>query len=294
MNDRKPNLVIYHGHCADGMASCVAALHGLGTVDTECIAGLYDEPVPHIDTFRLRNIYIVDFSYSEKVIREIAAVATKVVVLDHHKTAQAALVGPVFPANVEVLFDMNRSGAGITWDYFHPGVERPRLIDYVEDRDLWKWKLELTKEINAYIGLQDTTVVSYLGLLDELDNDRAGMFDKAAEMGRVLIKQSEKTTGKICQLAFEKQLPSPKGTKRVMFINTCTMISEVGNALLERHPNIDFVAGWWDKSDRVRIWSLRAANKYDVSALAKIHGGGGHANAAGFNTSTNFMLSELP
>lgn len=31
-------------------------------------------------------------------------------------------------------------------------------------------------------------------------------------------------------------------------------------------------------------WSLRSNGEFDVSAIAKHHGGGGHKNAAGFET----------
>src|SRR6185503_5178352 len=36
------------------------------------------------------------------------------------------------------LFDMQRSGAGITWDWFSRGALRPSFINFCEDRDLWR------------------------------------------------------------------------------------------------------------------------------------------------------------
>ncbi len=42
------------------------------------------------------------------------------------------------------LFDMERSGAGMAWDFVHadlgPLRARPRLVDLVEDRDLWRFR----------------------------------------------------------------------------------------------------------------------------------------------------------
>ena len=47
------------------------------------------------------------------------------------------------------LFDMNHSGARLSWDFFHPGKLPPKFINYIEDRDLWKWELPSSKEFSA-------------------------------------------------------------------------------------------------------------------------------------------------
>ena len=46
----------------------------------------------------------------------------RVIVLDHHKTAAEQLQGGsvVLPDNVDVLLDMDRSGATIALDFFKP------------------------------------------------------------------------------------------------------------------------------------------------------------------------------
>jgi hypothetical protein len=45
------------------------------------------------------------------------------------------------------------------------------------------------------------------------------------------------------------------------------------------HP--PFAMGWWQRGDGRFQYSLRSIGDFDVSALAKKHGGGGHKNAAG-------------
>jgi hypothetical protein len=110
-----------------------------------------------------RDILIVDFSYPLPVLRAMAAEARSVLVLDHHASAQADLksLGTLTLSFEEwlkrpdlvdknlsrgsdywlaAIFDFLRSGAGLTWDYLHPGVARPRIIDLIEDRDLWKFR----------------------------------------------------------------------------------------------------------------------------------------------------------
>lgn len=288
MNLPRPNLVIYHGHCADGMGAAWAAHKRLGdTADYQM--GLYDAPFPDLNLFAKRHVYLVDFSYSADQIRAIAQVASMITVIDHHKSAMKDLTGQIFPRGVNIHFDMARSGAGMTWDHFH-AEPRPVLIDYIEDRDLWQWKLPYSREVSAYISLHSLSIESF----DKLDLEFTKDLKACQLMGTILLSQQDKTAGKICNFAFERTLPSPVGALKVMFVNTSTLISEVGNELLKRNPQAAFVALWYDSSPYVRTWSLRANDKFDCSVLAKALGGGGHPNAAGFTTSPKFMLDEIP
>lgn len=300
IDSNKNDIVIYHANCMDGMGAAYAASTVLGG-DADYLAAAYDDPLPDISLFALKNVYIVDFSYPADYIRKLGLVAASVTILDHHKSAEKELVGQIFPKGVTVLFDMERSGAGITWDWFHEvyangePVPRQQLINYIEDRDLWRFKLPHSREVNAYIALHDVQPGVYAHMAKELENHQR--FQEIVVSGALLLEQQEKIAGKICKLAFERSLWSPEGNKRVMFINTSTMISEVGNMLLEKNPHIDFVAGWFDKGDTGevrRVWSLRAKDRFDCSVLAKKFGGGGHPNAAGFTSSASLMLSELP
>ena len=146
-------LCIYHKDCTDGFGAAWAVRHALGRDNVEFHAASYDDPPPPVAD---RDVVVVDFSYKRPVFDEIARDARTVLVLDHHKTAADELRGlPVPPATysalrdpatvsnpfrVCALFDMERSGAGLAWDYFHPDAQsRPDLINHIEDRDLWRF-----------------------------------------------------------------------------------------------------------------------------------------------------------
>src|SRR5690606_18266248 len=105
---------------------------------------------------------LVDFSYERTVLERLADQARSIVILDHHKSAAEDLAAFAVPEPrpgalgwedvprllrelaarnrppVIAIFDMARSGAGITWDFFFAPRPRPWLIDYIEDRDLWR------------------------------------------------------------------------------------------------------------------------------------------------------------
>jgi oligoribonuclease NrnB/cAMP/cGMP phosphodiesterase (DHH superfamily) len=282
------NLVIYHGNCADGMGAAWAAFHHFGN-QAEYRVGVYGEEFPNLDQFRMRCVYLVDFTYSPNQLRQIASVASRVVILDHHRSAMLAFKGEVFSSNVWITFNMEKSGARLAWEHFHE-APAPKLIQYIEDRDLWHWKLDNSHAINAFIRSFDFSMNDYKILHLQLESPI--QFKEAITVGEYLLHQQRKSTNGIAKNAYLNLLGSASGTKRVMFINTCSLTSEVGNQLLTDDPSIDFVAGWFDLADR-RVWSLRSADKFDCSELAKLYGGGGHPNAAGFTTSTRFMLQEI-
>jgi len=258
----KPNLVIYHGNCYDGVtAAYVAWLYLKETADY--IPFNYSDPPPDV---KGKNIYIVDFSFKRDVILALAK-DNYVVVLDHHKTAEAELRGlEAENSGIDIEFDMNRSGAGIAWDYFF-SVPRLPLVNYIEDRDLWRFKLPNSREVNAWIQSWDI----------DLDTWKS------------LLRQQSKLVKQICDNARLKELPQlPSGLQQIgivgPYVETSILMSEVCEQLLLDSPMSDF--SWYSflRKDGKRQYGLRSRNteNFDVSAIAKQYGGGGHKNAAGF------------
>lgn len=115
----------------------------MASPEAECVPASYgDEPPDCSD----RDVIIVDFSYPRDVLEYMAEQAKSLRVLDHHKTAAADLDG--FPG---AIFDRDRSGAGLAWDEL-VGGKRPEIVDFVEDRDLWRYSLPNSRAINAWIS----------------------------------------------------------------------------------------------------------------------------------------------
>lgn len=79
------------------------------------------------------------------------------------------------------------------------------------------------------------------------------------------------------------------GGEEILMVNdTAGLSSDIGEAVRARWPRLAFVAcyqfaGSPSSPDRSVRYSLRSVrDDVDVSAIAKRHGGGGHAKAAGF------------
>ena len=148
---------LYHNNCPDGFGSALAAYLKFGD-RSEYIGVKHQQDPPEMEPGS--DIYILDFSYPRQVMEELLKQHNQVITLDHHKTAQEALLGLR-----GALFDMNRSGAMISWEYFHPDREIPDLFKYIQDRDLWHWKLNNTKEITAGLQLLPQDFDSWIDLL---------------------------------------------------------------------------------------------------------------------------------
>lgn len=271
-------ICIYHGNCADGFGAAWAVWKK--HPDWEFYPGVYQNPPPDVTD---RHVVLVDFSYKRAVLEEMAERAVSILILDHHKSAAEDLAEfPEPPADhdgergwlplsgIYATFDMARSGAGIAWDHFHPAA-RPPLINHIEDRDLWQFKLPGTREIQA-------AVFSYrydFGVWDGLILDRD--IDELFVEGLAIERKHFKDIDELLDVTMRYMVI---GGHKVPVANLpYTLTSDAGHKMAEGNP---FAACYWDTPEG-RVFSLRSTDDgLDVSEIAKQYGGGGHRNASGF------------
>ena len=293
-NDATPAeyAIYYHDHCADGFTAAWAAATILGPDHCDLHPARYDagdqpEPYPLPE----QKVLIMDFSYPRAVMERLIAEQPQVRLFDHHQTALQNLAG--LPGCV---LDMERSGAMIAWQTLteeQTGApaeqeDAPDLIRYVQDRDLWRWRLPDSKAINAYIA----TVPCQL---DEWDLLSAQLKDRAyrhiaVHCGTALLRSQEqvvKTQAEQARMVDIIGLNPETGMIdfwTVPAANATVHRSETAALLLANHPDAPFAAVYSDAADR-RRWSLRSEiGRADVARIAETNGGGGHRNAAGYTS----------
>lgn len=280
-------LVIYHANCRDGFTAAWVCAEALGDVELHP-AHYGDAPPENTDG---RTIYIVDFSYKEDVLLELCANAAAVVVLDHHKSAEEELrnlVGYTEDYGLLVEFDMERSGAGMAWDHFHPDADdnRPAIVDYVQDRDLWRFELAESRSVNAYIALSEMTLEQWVTIDYEIEFE----FERVFAIGGAVRLRETLLVKQICQ----NVRPLMIDGFEVPSVNSSVLQSETGNVLCMA-PEAPFSAVWYQLQDGRFAFSLRSLDsKEDVSVIAKRYGGGGHRNAAGFTVNSFDDIFKVP
>ena len=273
-------LVIFHGECWDW--HCAAWLiHHFSGLDLDYHPAQYGEPPPDVTG---RDVWVLDFSYPRATLEEMHRSAKNLVCLDHHRTAQADLEGLPY-----CTFDMDLSGAQLTWRWLlehgqvplvvkiggrgGPAMDVPMpdpwLVDYTADRDLWRWALPDSKEVNAALRSYPLDFAEWDRLSDE-ESPETMKRDGAA-----ILRAEEVTIQTHLDRAREVEFDG----YRVLSVNATSLFSEIAGRLAEGRP---FGMCWFER-DGVRQYSLRSREGgIDVSEIAKAHGGGGHRAAAGF------------
>jgi oligoribonuclease NrnB/cAMP/cGMP phosphodiesterase (DHH superfamily) len=275
-------LIIYHANCLDGFGAAVAAQLYFSSqqIEADYFPASHGSEPPECGG---REVYIVDFSYKRAVLKQICSVAAKVTILDHHITAEEDLQGLAEEHdNLTVVFDMDKSGAILAWEHFHISPP-PRLLQHVQDRDLWQFRLEGTDEINTALMSHPFTFDFWRELLEN-EAKLATLHAEGVTLNRYrrqLIEQYKKRAvlGKVAGY----EVPVVNAPHAI--------ISELLGELAEGYP---FAAGYQDRGS-ARSWSLRSSRNggKDVAHIAERFGGGGHRNAAGFSTSLPESLLSL-
>ncbi len=275
-------LIIYHANCLDGFGAAYAAFayFSVHHIEAEYLAAGHGDEPPECGG---REIYIVDFSYKRDVLQRICSVAEKVTVLDHHITAQEQLVGlDREHANLKVVFDMDKSGAVLSWEHFHQAPV-PCLLMHVQDRDLWRFELDGTDEIN-------TALMSHPFNFD-FWHELAGSEERLAAL-RTEGETLNRYRRQLIEQYKRRAVIGRVAGYQIPVVNAPhIIISELLGELAMDYP---FAAGYQDKGTK-RSWSLRSRRDggEDVAKIAERFGGGGHRNAAGFSTHLPESLLSL-
>ncbi len=257
--------ILYHGNCYDGFGAAWAAWTKFGTT-AEYVPVTYGQPVPELEHGEF--VYLVDFSYDRETILRLREFRD-VVVIDHHKTAEKALAGLD-----NTVFDLDHSGAVLTWQYFHPDRLVPRLLQYIEDRDLWRFDLPHSHEVHAWHKSHRYDFHGWVECSTKLQHD----FEACVAEGVGILRFQTRMVEMICDQAYDGTV----GDHEVPVVNATAFWSEVGHELLERYPDAPFVVSYFDRADGRRQYSLRSRDDFDCSEVAEAMGGGGHPRAAGF------------
>lgn len=265
-----PNIaVLYHGGCPDGLGGAYAAWKKFGDT-AEYIPVKHGYPVP--EGLEGREMYLIDFSFPQEEMDTLLSKAGSLVVLEHHLGTKT-----IVESMPQYVFDEKRSGATIAWSYFHPETPVPKLLQYIEDGDLYKFELPSSREILAYI--YNTPLLN--SAFEHWDTFARNLEDpaelqKMADIGKYF---RESHTNVVENAVRHAELVEFEGHTCLLTGSSGEFVSDVGNRLAVNRPpfGIVVVAG----AEGVKV-SLRSDKSIDVAEIARRFGGNGHPAAAGF------------
>jgi len=198
-------VVIYHRKCIDGIIAAWTVLNKYARDKSETTTDFVRSVENDIDTIavdyqvvdesiieicREANVFIVDFSFLPEMLNRLAIVANSIVVIDHHKSAINKLEGYTND-KVTLVLDINKSGAGLTWEYFNKDLPLPTLLQLAQDYDLWIHQYPQSKAVVRGLYHLDVAGEENWGLLDQLAVSDDALIS-IIELGNTIIESEIK------------------------------------------------------------------------------------------------------
>lgn len=296
--DTSEVLIAYHANCIDGFTAAwvVARVMDKEGRSYEMIAMEYNEGSLQklreaVEFTHITKLYIVDYSVPVSFLDELIDYMPQlsVTLLDHHKTAfekyapdMSVCKASRWQGNISgtaITLDNNHSGAALAWLHFYPGDGLPLLIRYVEDYDLWRFNLgDQTKWVNKFLFAEHKSIANWNHLFAVFNSKETAYV--AVNKG---FKLQETHNGKVEQVATKADGISLCGHSGLAVACPYSLTSDVGHTLATESGTFGAMYVVDVTANKVK-WSLRSNGDFDVSTIAKHYGGGGHKNAAGFET----------
>lgn len=273
----KSIIVLYHAECPDGFAAAYAAWKKFG--DLAEYMPMFHNNTSIVGTVASKQIYLLDITYEMSVMRELIA-RNEVTVIDHHEMRKK---------EIEIAhrhaFDVNKSGAGLAWEYFFPGTPLPYLLGLIQEEDIWKFKSENIKEILAAVDIEPFPYGDFKRfdqILVELEI--AANRSAYVERGAIVLKTEEV----IITEMLKRANPVTFEGYDILCVNSSVFVSEIGNRIAQANqPPIALI--WSARHGKIAV-SLRSDGTVDVAKIAGKYGGGGHKAAAAFTLPLESLL----
>lgn len=294
--------VYYHASCPDGTASaviCALAFRMIGH-EAEFQSLQYDSEEMQALLPEQGQLFVDITPPKERW--ELWKNASPVV-LDHHETAKHVVEG----LNGVYATNEKHSGAMLAYQYvylpcFSQCLQRgidlysgqaEKVEEFAElcmIRDTWKNQHPLWNDSNAL-----ALALKFHGSRNLLEKVKDGSFrfGDLLDLGKMLSEQHNRKVELTVEKSWLVQKDIGGQTYKLALFNTTEPISsDVGNMLLAQGADIS-VGYFYTLGDGAiqTVVSLRTNERVSASKVCEVHGGGGHARAAGFRLKAGSTLS---
>lgn len=285
--------IIYHSRDLDGY--CSGAICKKKYPDAVLVGYDYGQPIPFDKIEKGQPVIMVDVSLPMPDMVKMGLHAqNQFTWIDHHVSAildyldleasnktQAAFIKPYFGD----VFNQKIAACELTWQYLFPEVELPMSVLLLGQFDTWRNENKLYWDrmvLPFQYGMKANGIDSADVFPQELLNDYASIqqeVDTIINNGKIALQYQKAVDKVVMQNAFEIEFAGLKGI-------ACNG-SGFGSMAFDSVPDLDkydlmmpfkFDGKGW-------VYSLYTTkSNVDCSKLAKAYGGGGHKQAAGFQS----------
>ena len=281
----------YHHNDMDGRAAAAIVLRNnyclygdWGAPDLEFIEMGYNKEVDIAYIGKDEEIVIVDFSFKPEVMKKVFKRTRNVTWIDHHKTAEEYDYGCKLKG-LRNFNDKELCGAELAWFYYFPDRAMPAALKMIGDYDTWRNpkgdSLAFYEGAKMLDGIEDPRSRIWETLLST-----AAMIFNIIKSGYTAIKYREAFCENFCKsFGYEATLDGHK-------CYVANLFSLGSKTFGKRMGQYEFCCAYVYTGKSYTI-SLYAENGFDVSEIAKAHGGGGHKGAAGMVMSPKEFLSWM-
>lgn len=320
-----PTTVIYHADCLDGFGAAYAAYRHLG--ETAIFRAMHHGQSWEMAEIAGHHVFILDYSFSPATLESMASIAASVTQIDHHGTARKPWVHHLSSDKdgletwqhnalpLKLIFDLNKSGARLSWEYFHPGTPMPLALRHIEDQDLWRFALPETRAFCHALRLQAFDLSEWHSVVTQTERFEAPLYRELLIQGRAIEQFFKKEIALLANShlvmparlrgepvdalqAIRHDQPVVSDGEQSwhalagIAINANGLFaSELGNELAEKHGSFALI--WQLSGDGDAKVSLRSKGSLNVASIASRYGGGGHPNAAGFRLPLAKFVTEI-
>lgn len=280
-----PEVVVYHEGCNDGLCAAAICYQAWGEIP-RYMPMHYKRSLPTEVVSGGNCLLFVDFCPEAHELDELVKVWRHIYVIDHHDSR--AWISQY--KGVTARFDRNHSAAWLTWDEIRRPLNRPEVVDYVQDRDLWQWQLPNSLAVSA--AMREWTSYSVAQWNQAMEMTTVAGLSKMIDCGRIILETHDAIAKSAAKRSFRAVLHGIP----VRMINCTTLISETCHMILSMFDDVDVAVAFFitDNGGKVQI-SLRSRPEVRCNDLAAAidPGGGGHPCAAGATVSIEDFLKML-
>lgn len=258
-------LCIYHKNCLDGKAS--AAVVARRAPDAELLPMQYGETPPTVEG---REVYVVDFGLPIEAMRALRAQARTLTWIDHHATNQ-----PMHARLGWGHLDTSTCAAVLCWRVLFPGEAMPAILPYIEDKDLWAWRLPDSRAVAAGLA----RAFAGPGIAGLLEASPAAM----ADLGREDLAKQAARVRAAATAGIAVSDPYGLAGMRMFAVPVNHDQNEIAEHVCAPTAagglGYDLAVLYYRKKDGRWVHSLRSP-RVDCAAIAERFGGGGHPQSA--------------